>query len=79
MGICFTGTKQISRKTWTTPEKQAVRRRFSTYLQLGSLPTINECYEVIQSEQSLKDRSAEQLKAWVNNTNKKKLKDQKKT
>lgn len=57
------------RATWTTPERKEVRRIFRHYLnpQHKTNPSLETCQEFIQNVEALRNRSANQVRAWVIN------------
>lgn len=59
------------RRTWQTPEKYAVHQ-FKTYLDSSSLPSTKEVLKYLKKEPRLRMRTAMQVKAWINNENKRK-------
>lgn len=58
------------RVSWCTPEKHAMRRYFKHHLRNFTLPNLNECDDARRKNSPLKRRTVMQMKAWVNNENK---------
>lgn len=59
----------VARKTWTVFEKEVVDKNFTYFLQNKKLPSLDFCSKVI-TENGL-HRTSKQLKAYINNLNKK--------
>lgn len=68
-GFSFT----VKRTRWTTPEKQAVFRIFRRELEEKRIPSTAHCQEILKNNNVLLGRTPEMLRAFVNNTNKKKI------
>ncbi|GLV33289.1 hypothetical protein CBL_13815 [Carabus blaptoides fortunei] len=58
---------KIKRRTWSTPEKNAARKHFKTYIEDKYLPSGSYSSGIIRSDPDLRNRTVNQLKAWVNN------------
>nr|CAI5837651.1 unnamed protein product [Callosobruchus analis] len=61
----------VSRRSWSTPERSAVRNIFSSNISTKRLPKTSECLSAIKNNDVLKKRSPAQVKAWVSNEFKK--------
>ncbi|KAG5888124.1 hypothetical protein JTB14_019895 [Gonioctena quinquepunctata] len=57
----------VSRRSWTTEERNAVRHYFKENIECKSSPTLHSCKSVVIKCDALRNRTAAQLKAWVNN------------
>lgn len=55
---------------------EVASRNFKTCLTKGYLPSVYQCQQVISENEELKRRTPAQLKAWVNNQIKKKVKQE---
>lgn len=59
------------KQSWKTPEKNLVRVNFKKYLLGDKLPTLKECTALKDKfSDILQNRTAVQIKAWVNNQKK---------
>ncbi|KAG5875627.1 hypothetical protein JTB14_023141 [Gonioctena quinquepunctata] len=68
-------TKNLGRnnvkRSWPTPQRQIVRRKFRDYLEKKTLPPLSKCEEVIKRNLELSHRSVQTLEAYINNVNRK--------
>lgn len=65
---------KVVRRTWKTPEKTIMRNIFKPHLANLMLPTPIKCHDAKQKYSPFKLRTVNQIKAWVNNQNVKKIK-----
>lgn len=69
----FSGRRVTGRTSWEGPEKSTAENIFRDNIDEGVLPSRSYCQLIVSREPTLKRRTADQLKAWVNNQiNKKK-------
>ncbi|GJQ78787.1 hypothetical protein Trydic_g2818 [Trypoxylus dichotomus] len=66
-----TGSKRAPRVRWSEAAQSLVRLYFADNLLSKTLPSAGECRKVIAQHSELSNRTPEQLRAWVNNKNKK--------
>lgn len=62
----FSGRKR-SRRTWTTPERHAVKDTFKQYfdnIDLG-IPSLNTCQKFVEGNAELEKRSPHQIRSWI--------------
>lgn len=60
----------VKRVKWTDNEKKIVERTFGNLSRLAKLPSLKECQKLIKTHNALKNRTAEQLKSWIDNQRK---------
>lgn len=68
--------RSVRRIKWTEMEIQAIKKHFDIY-KLPKLPTLTECRNLIQQNKCLRRRTPEQLKSWIDNQRKNKIRKKK--
>lgn len=58
-------------------EKEVIRKNFGDVRKLSKLPSLNKCRAVIHQNSCLRKRTPEQLKSWIDNQRKDKLRKKK--
>ncbi|XP_074026472.1 uncharacterized protein isoform X2 [Leptinotarsa decemlineata] len=64
--------KKVKRTRWTSPEKKEAFRIFGKELRTNTLPSTAFCQEILEHNSVFHKRTPEMLRAFINNTNKKK-------
>lgn len=65
--LSFSGRNVSQRISWEGREKNTAENIFRDNINEGVLPSRNYCQLIISREPSLRRRTPDQLKAWVNN------------
>lgn len=65
--------KRPVRCRWSSTERQLVSVYFAYNLAVHTLPSAADCRKVIVSHEELANRTPEQVRAWINNQNKRNL------
>lgn len=65
----------LDRTVWSVEEKKLVETEFAELLKNKKLPSMENCRAVITAHPELINRKPETLKAFINNLNKKSLKE----
>lgn len=55
----------LERVSWTTPEKNIVRKEFGHLIDAGIVPTYAECTEIKEQNPCLKTRTPPQIKSFI--------------
>lgn len=67
MIVLITVSEKPARRTWTTPEKEAVERHFKRHIYLGRVPSKVEVQECKDAEPALRGRMWSLVKDYVRN------------
>ncbi|GBP15472.1 hypothetical protein EVAR_73625_1 [Eumeta japonica] len=66
--------RTAKRVRWTDEEKQAIESHFGCLKELTKLPSLSECLTVSRKFPVLKNRTPQQMKTWIDNQRRYKLK-----